>query len=142
LRMHRAMRVAVLVVAILFLSGCDISALIRYPGLISGQFTVASPPGRRMTFSVFAGSQSGQTITVATSVVQVETISGSPFTITDVWEGTYSVFAWEDANSNGTVDPGEWFGRTDGVVVRNGHATAGVVVNTSQYSGQPIQVRR
>jgi hypothetical protein len=140
--MRRGLCVAALAVAMLFLSGCDISALIRYPGLISGDFTVASPPGRRMLFSVFAGSQSGQTITVATPVVQVETVNGGPFTITDVWEGTYSVFAWEDANSNGTVDTGEWFGRKDGVVVRNGHATAGVVVDTSQYSGQPIQVRR
>jgi hypothetical protein len=141
--MHRGLLcVAALAVAMLFLSGCDISALIRYPGLISGEFTIASPPGRSMSFQVFAGSQSGQTITVATSVVRVEAINRGGFTITDVWEGTYSVFAWEDANSNGTVDPGEWFGRTDGVVVRNGHGTGGVVVNTSQYSGQPIQVRR
>ena len=141
--MRKVLCVAALVVAMLVLAGCDVSWLIRYPGIVSGTLTFSSSPGRWLDVSVFAGSQSGQTITVRTGEVRLRTYGeDTPFAIPDVWEGTYSVFAWEDANSNSTVDPGEWFGRTDGVTVRNGHATAGVVVNVSQYSGQPIQVRR
>jgi uncharacterized protein (DUF2141 family) len=141
-------KAAVLAVAVAALAttACDISSLIpQPPGSISGLVTTSQAQQQPLTLNVFAGTQNGQSIAVRSTYAQASIPPGensAPFIIAQVQPGTYSVFAWRDANGNGTVDQGDWFGSTDNITVRGGQDTPGVAVSASQYTGQPIQVGR
>jgi uncharacterized protein (DUF2141 family) len=143
--MRKATIVAVAVAA-LATTACDISSLIpQPPGSISGLVTTSQAQQQPLTLNVFAGTQNGQSITVRSTYAQANVPPGensAPFIIAQVQPGTYSVFAWRDANGNGTVDQGDSFGSADNITVRGGQDTPGVTVNVSQYTGQPIQVGR
>ena len=143
--MRKATILAVAVAA-LATTACDISSLIpQPPGTISGLVTTSQAQQQPLTLNVFAGTQSGQSIAVRSTYAQASIPPGensAPFIIAQVQPGTYSVFAWKDANGNSAVDQGDWFGSADNVTVRGGQDTPGVTVSVSQYTGQPIQVGR
>lgn len=88
----------------------------------------------------FAGTISGSTITRQSDVATVAA-TGS-FTITNAQSGTRSVFAWQDFNSNGQVDFGDYYGRVDNVVINPGGTTSGVVVTVRRYTGTSLVVAR
>ncbi len=88
----------------------------------------------------FSGVFDGSSITDQSDVVNVQ--ASGAFTITRALPGTMSVFAWQDSNRNGTVDNGDYYGRTDGVVIVAGATTSGVAVTAQLYSGPPIRVMR
>lgn len=88
----------------------------------------------------FAGTISASTITRQSDVATVAA-TGS-FTITNAQSGTRSVFAWQDFNSNGQVDLGDYYGRVDNVVINPGGTTSGVVVTVRRYTGTSLVVAR
>jgi len=86
----------------------------------------------------FSGVISGNTITPNSDFASVAA-TGS-FTIASAQPGTWSVFSWQDFNSNGVVDSGDFYGRVDGVAVSPGTVTSGVVVPVRLYTGSPLSV--
>lgn len=64
--------------------------------------------------------------------------SNGAFTITAAQAGTKSVFAWQDFNGTSVIDAGDYYGRTDGVVITDGGVTSGVAVTVNRYTGPTI----
>lgn len=94
-------------------------------GLVNAAAAVGgSNPSSMMR--AFAGTISGSSITHQSDVATVAA-TGS-FTITNAQSGTRSVFAWQDFNSNGQVDLGDYYGPVDNVVINPGGTTSRVVV--------------
>ncbi len=108
-------------------------------GLVNAAAAVGggSPSAR---LRAFAGTISGSVITIRSDIIEVAP-SGS-FLITNAQVGTRSVFVWQDFDGDGIVNTGDYFGRTDGVVIREGSTTSGVAVTVRSYSGGPITVQR
>ncbi len=104
-------------------------------GLVNAALAISGGPsaGRMRAFS---GLISGTTISVQSNVVFVQ--SNGTFTITAAQAGTKSVFAWQDFNGNGVIDAGDYYGRTDGVVITDGGMTSGVAVTVNRYTGPTI----
>lgn len=134
-------------VVVLALSGCGIPDFLpipKPPGSIDGLVTVGEPPDGFLTLTVFAGVQDGQRVSIRSTVTQVQVAAGTtqaPFSILSVEAGTYSVFAFADADGDSVVEAGEWFGRADNVVVNAGQTKYGVVVAVSRYNGTPLEIR-
>jgi len=106
-------------------------------GLVNAAAAVgASNPNSSMR--AFSGVISGNTITPNSDFASVAA-TGS-FTIASAQPGTWSVFSWQDFNSNGVVDSGDFYGRVDGVAVSPGTVTSGVVVPVRLYTGSPLSV--
>lgn len=84
----------------------------------------------------FVGTLTLNTLTIESDVVVVQP-SGA-FTITNALAGTRSVFAWQDFDGNGVIGTGDFYGRTDNVVITGGDTTTGVVVTVQRYTGSPI----
>jgi serine protease len=107
-------------------------------GLVNAATAVGGgTPSARLR--AFAGTISGSMITIGSDVAEVA--ANGSFFVSNALVGTRSVFVWQDFNANGIVDAGDYFGQTDGVVIRDGSTTSGVAVTVRSYSGPPITVR-
>ncbi|HEU5303376.1 MAG TPA: S8 family serine peptidase [Gemmatimonadales bacterium] len=84
----------------------------------------------------FWGDLGGGTLTVRSDIVDVA--ANGAFLITNAHGGTRSVFAWQDFNGDGVINPGDYFGQTSGVVVADGVTTTGVPVSVQLYSGAAV----
>ena len=98
-------------------------------GLINAGAALGAPaPTHPM--KVFGGTLAGNTITVTTGMVNV-TSAGS-YLLTDLTPGTWTLFAWQDANGSGTIDAGDLYAARPGVYVSPGTTTTGVNVSVTE----------
>ncbi|GBD29321.1 Thermophilic serine proteinase [bacterium HR32] len=92
------------------------------------------------TLRVFTASVAGGSVARLSSMARV--MADGRFQINDSATGPVSVVAWQDFNGNGRIDPGDVYGRVDGVVVNPGSPVVGIQVRAQLYAGMPMTVSR
>lgn len=92
------------------------------------------------TLRVFTAQAGGGSLTRLSSMVRV--MADGRFQISDSGTGMVSVVAWQDFNGTGRIDPGDVFGRVDGISVQAGRPVLGVQVRAQLYTGSPVSVSR
>jgi serine protease len=107
-------------------------------GLINAASAVGAVGTRQM--KVFAGTISGNTITRVGDTVNAS--ANGAYVVTGVTPGTWTVFAWQDTNGNGTVDGSDLYGSVAGIVVTSGAGPAGVNLSVKEVplGSTPITV--
>jgi len=92
------------------------------------------------TLRVFTATVAGGSVARLSSMARV--MADGRFQINDSATGPVSVVAWQDFNGNGRIDPGDVYGRVDGVVVNPGSPVVGIQVRAQLYTGMPMTVSR
>jgi serine protease len=108
-------------------------------GLVNAAAAVGAE-NTALTLRVFTARAGGGSLARLSSMVRV--MADGRFQINDSQTGVVSVVAWQDFNGNGVIDPGDVYGRVDGVSLQPGSPAFGVQVRAQMYMGGPISVSR
>ncbi|MDI7246500.1 MAG: S8 family serine peptidase [Bacillota bacterium] len=76
------------------------------------------------TMKVFAGEDDGTTLTYHSAMASPA--PGGLYEVREVEAGSWYIYGWIDVNHNGTIDDGDYYGRTSGRVTSNGDTVTGV----------------
>jgi subtilisin family serine protease len=107
-------------------------------GLINAASAVGVVGARQV--KVFAGTINGNTITRVSDTVNAS--ANGAYVVTGVTPGTWTVFAWQDTNGNGSIDASDLYGSVAGIVVTSGAGPAGVNLSVKEVplGSTPITV--
>jgi hypothetical protein len=98
-------------------------------GLINAAAALGAPAVTNPV-KAFAGTISGTVITLGSAIVT--TASTGAYLLPDVVAGPWTVFAWQDTNGSGTINSGDLYGATPGVLVSAGTPSTGVNVSVRE----------
>ena len=79
---------------------------------------------------VFSGTLSANAITRTSDMVNAS--PNGAYVVTNAQAGTWTVFAWQDTNGNGTIDGSDLYGSVGGIVVGTGGGPTGVNVSIKE----------
>jgi serine protease len=100
-------------------------------GLVNAHAAVTGSLITKM--KIFAGDDDGISVTPRSDMANP--VAGGFFQTENVEKGSWYIYGWIDINNDGTVDEGDYFGRTPGKITSNDGVVTGIELRVSPNVG-------